>query len=343
MSRVFGRNPSGQNLQRISASPNYKNGSFQNLSPTPVMAENASSFKILRDYLHKPKDNTPPSTIPSVKSNLKMLHSEAPVIAWFGHSSYLIHINGKNILVDPVFSGNASPFSFSIKAYPGSNVYTPEDMPEIDVLVITHDHYDHMDYKTLLQLRPKIKNIITSLGVSSHLTYWGFDESKITEMDWWNEMNLDRFKFIAAPGRHFSGRSLARGKTLWSGFVLQAGDYKLFLGGDSGYDSHFKLIGEKFGPFEIAMLECGQYNQSWPHIHMMPEETVNAATDLKAKYLLPVHWAKFSLALHPWNEPIKRVTEEAKKWSLPVTTPRIGELVIVGANYPVSPWWQEVK
>ncbi|PWU03682.1 MAG: MBL fold metallo-hydrolase, partial [Bacteroidetes bacterium] len=145
------------------------------------------------------------------------------------------------------------------------------------------------------------------------------------------------------PGRHFSGRSLARGKTLWSAFVLNSGDYNLFLGGDSGYDSHFQLIGEKFGPFDIAMLECGQYNQSWPHIHMMPEETAKAAIELKAKWLLPVHWAKFSLALHPWDEPIKRVSDEAKRLSMEITTPRIGELVILGGNYPVTKWWLEVK
>ena len=330
-------------MERIAESPNYRNGSFQNLSPTPVMAENASFFKMMRDFLNKPKDTTPPGPIPSVRNNLKSVHSDAPVITWFGHSSYLIQLEGKNILVDPVFSGNASPFSFSIKAFAGSNVYRTEDMPDIDLLLLTHDHYDHMDYKTLLQLLPRTSLVYTSLGVGSHLAYWGLDESRILEFDWWERKNVDDLRITATPGRHFSGRSLARGKTLWSSFVLEANGYRIFIGGDSGYDSHFKTIGETFGPFDIALLESGQYNPAWAHIHMMPEDTVQASLDLKAKVLLPVHWAKFSLALHAWNEPVKRVLAKASETSVQVTTPKIGEPVILGISHPDSKWWETVQ
>ncbi len=306
------------------------------------MVENASYLKIMRDFIHKPKDAIPHIPLPSLKTNLKSAHSEKPMITWFGHSSYLIQINGKNILVDPVFSGNASPFSFSIKAFPGTNLYTEEDMPEIDLLIQTHDHYDHLDYKTIMRLQPKIKMVCTSLGVGSHFDYWGWNENKILEFDWWESRQLGDMELTAVPARHFSGRSFRRGKTLWSAFVLRTKDSCIFVGGDSGYDEHFKTIGERFGPMDIAMLECGQYNPAWAHIHMMPEETAQASIDLKSKLLLPVHWAKFSLALHPWNEPVKRIITKANELGARVTTPLIGEPVIIGEVYPEKNWWLDI-
>lgn len=342
MSKIFGKNPSGSRLQQIILSPNYKNGSFQNLSPTPVIVENASHLKIMRDFIHKPKDAIPPRPLPSLKTNLKASRAEKPMITWFGHSSYLIQINGKNILVDPVFSGNASPFSFSIKAFPGTNLYTEEDMPEIDLLIQTHDHYDHLDYKTIMRLQPKIKMVCTSLGVGSHFAYWGWNENKILEFDWWEKRQLGDMELTALPARHFSGRSLRRGKTLWSAFVLRTNESCIFIGGDSGYDEHFKTIGDKFGPMDIAMLECGQYNPAWAHIHMMPEETAQASIDLKSKLLLPVHWGKFSLALHPWDEPIRRLIAKANELGVRVTTPLIGEPVIPGEIYPEKNWWLDI-
>ena len=199
-----------------------------------------------------------------------------------------------------------------VKAFDGSDIYTVDDFPEIDFLILTHDHYDHLDYKTIKKLKPKVKTIYCSLGLSSHLIYWGFNENIITEMDWWQTNKMaDDMTLTAAPARHFSGRGLKRYKTLWSSFILKTSSYNLYLGGDSGYDSHFKEIGEKYGPFDIAILESGQYNTAWPLIHMMPEQTVQAALDLKAKVLLPVHWGKFTLAMHPWNEPVQRVLKAA--------------------------------
>jgi L-ascorbate metabolism protein UlaG (beta-lactamase superfamily) len=295
-------------------------------------------------FFNKPKNTAPPKPLPCVKTDIALLTSDKPVIVWFGHSSYFIHINGKNILVDPVFSGYASPFSFTGKSFKGSPVYTADDFPAIDILILTHDHYDHLDYRTILMLQSKTKTICTSSGVGSHLRYWGIDKEMITEFDWWESKQVTGdVELTAAPARHFSGRSFTRNKTLWSSFILKAGGYSIYIGADSGYDSHFKTIGEKYGPFDIVMLESGQYNEWWPYIHMMPEQTVQAAIDLKAKVLMPVHWGKFALGLHPWDEPIKRVVAKANELNVKITTPMIGEPVVLDSSYPKEQWWLAVK
>lgn len=186
--------------------------------------------------------------------------------------------------------------------------------------------------------------VCTSLGVGTHLQYWGWDERKVHEFGWGDHKTLENgLKITAAPARHFSGRGLVRNKTLWSSFILQTGRHNIYIGGDSGYDTHFKAIGEEFGPFDIAMLEAGQYNEAWPQIHMMPEETVQAAMDLRTARLFPVHWGKFSLSLHPWDDSAKRIRAFAPTVGMPVTTPRIGEPIIIGECYPNDPWWESVK
>ena len=341
MSKITGKNPSGKHLELLKRSPNYKGEGFENLSETPMTLQDSSYYELLKKYFKKNPLAKPASVVPSIKTDLKNLPAGHPVIIWFGHSSYFIHIQDKNILVDPVFSGNAAPISWMVKSFAGSNTYHPDDFPTIDYLILTHDHYDHLDYKTLLQLTSKIKQIFCSLGMSSHLIYWGFDEKIITEMDWWQTAKLDDdIHLTAAPSRHFSGRRIKRFKTLWSSFILKTKSHNLYLGGDSGYDTHFKQIGEKYGPFDIAILESGQYNTAWPLIHMMPEETVQAALDLKAGLLLPVHWGKFMLAMHAWNEPVKRILERARQLNVKVTTPLIGEPVILGQPYPTKKWWE---
>jgi L-ascorbate metabolism protein UlaG (beta-lactamase superfamily) len=231
----------------------------------------------------------------------------------------------------------------STKNFAGTNVYNVDDMPPIDILLISHDHYDHLDYKTVLKLNNKVKHIITSLGVASHLEYWGFDMNKVTELDWHDTKEIDGLKFTSQPARHFSGRSFKRAKTLWASFILKTKDWSIYLGADSGYDIHFKEIGEKHGPFDLAILESGQYNEAWHNIHMMPEETVQASIDLKAKTLLPVHWGKFSLSLHPWNEPIERLMKKAEELNVNTTTPLIGEPIIIGENYPAKKWWRSLS
>ena len=351
---VFGKAPTGARLQRIRHSPHYSDGSFQNLVPTVVTGKDASFLKMLKEYRNRPASTAPPRPIPSVRTDLRSLPDDAATLVWFGHSSYLLKIGKTHILVDPVFSGNASPVSFFAKAFPGSNTYGVDDMPAtIEAVLLTHDHYDHLDYKTILQLKDRTNHFYTSLGVGAHLEFWGIEPGRITELDWWESCSFDaagrpqeaatgEMSLTATPARHFSGRSLKRGGAIWSSFVLKTPGYSLFLGGDSGYEQHFKAIGERFGPFDLAILECGQYGKNWPYIHMQPEETVMAAQDLRAATLLPVHWAKFTLALHPWDEPIRRVSAAAAKAGLPLTTPRIGESVTVNRHYPSDAWYESL-
>ena len=339
--KITGKLPSGKHLQRLKQSPNYKDGAFQNLSVTPMKPEGVSYWRMTKEFFKKHPETAPPAKLPFVKTDLDKLNSAEPVIVWFGHSSYLIRVENKNFLVDPVFSGNAAPVSFMVKAFPGSNEYKAGNMPVIDYLILTHDHYDHLDYKTIRKLKNKIGKIYCSLGISSHLKHWGVDDNLVTEMDWWESKQLEgNIQLTAAPARHFSGRGLKRGQTLWSSFILKTSTHNLYLGGDSGYDSHFKEIGEKYGPFDLAILESGQYNTMWPLIHMMPEETVQAAVDLQAKALLPVHWGKFLLAMHPWNEPLKRVLTKAKELNIQVRTPRIGEPLNLDAQNSGKAWWE---
>ncbi|HRP58641.1 MBL fold metallo-hydrolase [Agriterribacter sp.] len=326
--------------EKIKGSPNYKKGSFQNLSETPVMAKDSSWYKLIKDSFSRPKEIRPSRPLPSIKTDLKNLHSENPVIIWFGHSSYLIHVRGKNILVDPVFSGYASPVRFLVKAFAGTDIYTPDDLPPIDLMILTHNHYDHFDTHTISRLHAKTRAYCVPLGVRA-----GFQKpyaSSVTELDWWEtERITNDIGITATPARHFSGRGLKRGGSLWCSFVLRMFGYTLYIGGDSGYDAHFREIGKKFGGFDLAILECGQYNTSWPFIHMMPEETVQAGIDLNAKWLLPVHWGKFVLANHPWNEPVTRAVKKAAESNVNITTPLIGEPVIINESYPAGTWWKD--
>lgn len=295
---------------------------------------------MMREFFRKHPETEPPANLPHIRTDLYKLDDEYPSLVWFGHSSYLLRTEAKNFLVDPVLSGNAAPLKFMVKAFPGSNVYGADDLPFIDHLVLTHDHYDHLDFRTILQLAGKTGSVYCSLGVGAHLIYWGMDPAIITELDWWEQAELPGSMILtAAPARHFSGRGVRRGQSLWSSFVLQTPRHVFYLGGDSGYDSHFSDIGERFGPFDMAILEAGQYNPMWPLVHMMPEEAVQAAADLGARSLLPVHWGKFRLSTHPWNEPVKRIVKKAKETGMNIVTPMIGEPLSVNGHYHINEWW----
>jgi len=341
----FGKAPSGRRLDKITKSPNYRDGAFQNLNHTPSLKEGVSYYTIFKEFFFgKSKRTKPAATLPAVKTDLKSLNISEDVIVWFGHSSYYLQLSGRRILVDPVFSGNASPFSFTTRSFSGADVYTPDDMPEIDYLFISHDHYDHLDYKTVKALIPKVKRVITGLGVGAHLEHWGYDSSIITERDWHDHVVLEHgFEVTYTPSRHFSGRGLKRNGTLWTSFVLKTPGSKIYLGGDSGYDDHFAAIGAQHGPFDLAILEDGQYNEYWKYIHMMPEEVVTAAIELKAKKLFPVHWSKFSLSLHGWDEPINRVVKEARLRSMPLMHPMIGQAIWLNADTEHKEWWKGIQ
>ena len=325
----FGKLPSGDRLERIKKSPNYKSGAFQNQSITPVVTEGVSYFAISKEFFFgKKKRVSPTDKIPSAKTNLLHLDKSKDVLVWFGHSSYFMQIDGKRILVDPVFSGNASPFSFSMKAFNGTDVYTADEIPDIDYLFISHDHWDHLDYETILKLKTKIKKVICGLGVGEDFEYWGFDKNSIIEMDWNEQIALDiGFVANAVPARHFSGRGLKQNQTLWTSFVLQTPSMKIFIGGDGGFDKHFAEIGETYGPIDLAILENGQYDDNWKYIHLLPDDLLKAFRDLNAKRLFTVHSSKFALGNHPWDEPLIKVTAHSKELNIPLITPMIGEQV----------------
>ncbi|RZK78433.1 MAG: MBL fold metallo-hydrolase [Pedobacter sp.] len=338
----FGASPSGARLEKIKRSPQYVDGVFANQSETPTFTGGGTFFKVMVNFLFTTYERkNPDHPLPSIKRDLKNVPSEKPELTWFGHSSYLLQVDGINILVDPVFSGRTSPVSWAgTKAFDGADIYKVEDMPRIDIMLISHDHYDHLDYETILKLKDRVGLFVTSLGVGAHLEYWGVPADKIKELDWWETAEINpNLKFTAAPARHFSGRGIVRNKTLWSSFILKTDKYSFYLGGDSGYDKHFAKIGAEYGPFDLAILENGQYNTFWANIHMMPEETAQVAVELKAKVLLPVHWGKFALATHDWDEPINRVLKKAASLNLTVITPIIGEQVILDSVMPQSKWW----
>ena len=341
----FGKLPSGARLERIKNSPNFRDGKFQNSSFTPDLTEGASFYSVLKEFLFKENTRVKPvDSIPSKKTDLRSLSKEEDAFVWFGHSSYFIQTDGIKILVDPVFSGAASPVRLTTKSYPGSDIYTVNDLPEIDYLFISHDHWDHLDYETIKALKPKVKTVICGLGVGEHFEYWGYDTQHIIEKDWHETIELpDGITVHTTPARHFSGRGLTRNQSLWLSFVLQTPTKKIFLGGDGGYDNHFKKIGEQFGPFDLAIIECGQYDKNWKYIHLMPEEVLQVARDLRTSRLLPVHWSKFSLANHNWDEPITKLRTLNHNENIRLCTPMIGEKMDLNAEKTFTEWWKNIN
>lgn len=341
----FGKLPSRARLAQIKNSPNYKNGNFQNVNLTPDLTDGATYFSVLKEFVFKQnKRLSPAGNIPSIKTDLHAIDPNENVLVWFGHSSYYMQIDGKRFLVDPVFCGYASPFSFVTKAFKGSNIYFAEDMPVIDYLFLSHDHWDHLDYATLLKLKPKIKKVICGLGIGEHLERWSYNPDIIYEKDWHETLILeDDFIVHTIPTRHFSGRGLKRNKALWTSFVLKTPTKQIFIGGDSGYNNHFTYAGIKFGAFDLAILENGQYNKNWKHIHLMPDEVTKAAQDLRAKKLLTVHHSKFALSNHNWDEPLINITNRCREESIHLLTPMIGEKVNLSENdQKFSEWWKNI-
>ncbi|MDR0632209.1 MAG: MBL fold metallo-hydrolase [Holosporaceae bacterium] len=339
---MFGRLPRGQRLERIEKSPNCRDGAFHNVHEMPLLLKNP--IKAGLKFLFKSGTQLkPPHPLQSIKTDLKNLNINEEILIWFGHSSCLIQLNGKRILVDPLFSEVSSPIFFFPRAFEGSNVYRAEDMPEIDCLIITHDHWDHLDYDTMLRLKPRVKKIVCPLGVGEHLEYWGFGVDRICEMDWNEEIALDKdFSVFCLPAQHFSGRRFHRNRALWGSFLLKTKNFKCYIGGDSGYGTHCKEIGNKFGPIDIAILDSGQHNQNWRHVHMLTDEVVKAFHDLKAGRLLPVHICKISLAYHPWDEPLNEISEMIDKEKL--LTPMIGEKIhLKSGNNTTKKWWKIKK
>lgn len=324
----FGRMPRGERLERIKRSPQYQDGKFNNLHPTPLMTSGKGRFGTMWKFLFSKKEGLyPDHPLSVVKTDLQVLPLNLDAMVWFGHSSYLLQLSGKKILVDPVFCV-AAPVSFLNKPFQGTDTYKPEDMPDIDYLVITHDHWDHLDYKTVKQLKDRVGKVICPLGVGEHFEYWGFDKENLIELDWQESVPLDfDFMLHCLPTRHFSGRGLKSDQTLWASFLFETPTLNVYLGGDGGYDTHFKEIGNQYPSIDLAILENGQYNEDWKYIHTMPVYLGQVAKDLKAKQVITVHHSKYALARHPWDEPLKNEMKAAREDSLNLIVPVIGEVV----------------
>lgn len=338
----FGRTPeNAARIARINASDHFKDGVFVPLETTQTHLKDGflvSMYKFLLDDRSrlKPKD-----ALPVQKTELKGLDPAQDLIIWMGHSSFYMQLGGKRILVDPIFSGHASPFDFMVAAFPSTDVYTPEDMPEIDLLLISHDHWDHLDYTTVTALRDKVKTVMCGLGVGEHFEYWGYDPAKIVEKDWYDEpLMLDDLSVTITPARHFSGRFLKRNPTLPVSYVFKTPERSVFYSGDTAYGKHFADIAQRLGPFDFAVMEDGQYNEQWHNVHMMPEEMVDAATILGARAVLPVHNSKFILSEHRWDEPLNRVLDAASGKAMLLETPKIGQAVNLDTPEPTSRWWK---
>jgi len=325
-------------------SPNYRSGAFQNLIKTSVSSENSSFLATLGDYMVRDDQRSPNGVLPTKEFVLKTLGSGEISVTWFGHSTILIRSNNVTIITDPLFGeDNMDPLFFGPTPFSFEYSYALEDLPPIDYVLISHDHYDHLDMGTIKEL--KDSKFYTPLGVKAHLLRWGIPEENIWEFDWYDEMNISSHLDIAlTPAQHFSGRSLFDSDaTLWGSWVINLHNRSIFFSGDSGYTEEFVKIGEKYGPFDIAFLESGQYNLAWQDIHMLPDEAIQAGIDLNASTILPIHNSKYELSLHPWKEPLEEVSAEGKRRNLSVATPMIGETFVLGDSIPTDAWWANVS
>lgn len=328
-------------------SNHYQNGKFINQVPTTWDTSFGSMVSMVKDFIKASPDRRPKRQIPMVPFTVgsNVLGKEEKV-TWFGHSAFLFEIEDKKLLFDPMFGSAPSPFPlFSGKRYSGKVPFEIEDLPMIDAVILSHDHYDHLDYGSILKLKGKVKHYFVPLGVGSHLERWGISSEKISEHDWGDEFSFSGLQLACTPARHFSGRSLNdRDATLWCSWVVQGKNTKLYYSGDGGYGPHFKEIGENYGPFDLTLMECGQYDERWAALHMMPEESVQAHLDVKGKLMIPVHWGAFTLSLHDWHDPVERAMKAAQALGVEIATPRIGETVIVGSKrLPFSKWWKVVE
>ncbi|CAM2878814.1 MBL fold metallo-hydrolase [Paenibacillus sediminis] len=341
---TFGQKPSKEKVKTYNKLENFANGKFVNQITTSSMDNNFSTtLSLLKEYIKGNPNSKPHGSIPIERPGTAFHKDDKTKITWFGHSALLLEMEGKILLLDPMLGKSPSPFPFV-----GSGRYSKvlpieiEELPLIDAVIYSHDHYDHLDYESVLKLKDKVNQFIVPLGVGSHLERWGIESTRIKECNWWDEFEFSGLTFVSTPARHFSGRSLLdRNSTLWCSWVIIGQHTKIYYSADSGYGPHFKQIGQKYGPFDMTLMECGQYDKRWANIHMFPEQTVQAHLDVKGKVMIPVHWAAFTLSFHDWTDPIERVLKAAKERGVAISTPKIGEKVIVGSSeYPTSTWWR---
>lgn len=342
--RAFsGQNLNEQTLELMMRPSIKKEGKFLNYhqEKNPTIAK---GFKLMWKFLFNDNQRKPKQKPPVQMVNLEFFKQNSKDFlssTWLGHSSLMINIDGYRLLTDPVLEKKVSFFGPS--RYNGEAPVKPDSLPEIDLVLISHNHYDHLNKFSIKALQHKVKWFLVPLGVKQILLDWDVPEEKVVELDWWQEWNYnDELKIVFTPTQHFSGRGLFdRNETLWGSFVVKGPVHKIFYGGDSGYFDGFKVIGQQFGPFDLTFLECGAYNaKDWPDIHMLPEQTVQAHLDLKGRILHPIHWGTFNLAFHRWNEPMERVTEAAAKNGVQLATPIVGQSVVFPDQIPNEAWWK---
>ena len=332
--------------KRMQNSLHYKDGEFLNPIEVPMLAP-GSTWKMIKKYTVIPRIDPKPTgqlpIKPVQQSDWTKLDNESFLFAWLGHSSLLIAVEGKTILVDPVLEERASPFSWvGPKRFHPAPV-TVNQLPPIDVVLITHDHYDHLEESTMRQLDNKTNLFLVPLGIGELLEEWGIAPGKIIELDWWADHKMGPLHFIATPALHYASRGLFDGnERLWCSWVVKGQNRKLFISGDSGYFDGFKKIGDQLGPFDTTFLKIGSYDETWKQIHMTPEEAVQQHLDLRGNVLVPLHWATFDLGLHPWYEPVERMLTSARNKEIRFITPVIGQQININRLPEVNLWWRGV-
>jgi L-ascorbate metabolism protein UlaG (beta-lactamase superfamily) len=299
---------------------------------------------MLKEYSKKSENREPKTNIEVEKISSSIFDQDSNItrLFWFGHSSFYLEMDGMKILIDPMLGNKPSPIPFMGPQRYSEELPIPiEEFSNIDAVIYSHDHYDHLDYGTIKKLKNKVDHFYVPLGVGNHLESWGVPKENISELNWWENIDFQGINLICAPSRHFSGRGMFnRASTLWCSWIIEGNEHKIYFSGDSGYDSHFKEIGDKYGPFDLSLIECGQYNPQWKNIHMMPEETIQAGSDLKSKLVLPIHWGAFTLAFHSWTDPIERALKKGEELNQTVITPKIGEPIVLGNDeLPKEKWW----
>lgn len=349
MSPQFGGQATEEQQLKYAETGHYADGVFLNYEEIEMKTDCHSITKMIEEMFEPDPNVSPKQNIEVVSFSMDevdLLPDSLTRITWLGHSSFLIEMDGMVILLDPIFSQFASPHQwFGRRRYNRTMPFELDDLPSVDAVIISHDHYDHLDYASIEKLKTKVKAFYVPLGVGNHLRSWDIEEDRIHELDWWDEDQMQSIRLAFVPSRHMSGRGLTdQSATLWGSWVLSGSQKNLYFSGDGGYGKHFKAIGDKYGPFDIGLMECGQYNKLWADVHMMPEQTVQAGIDVKARLIMPIHWGAFTLASHSWTDPIERVTRQAKELGMAITTPQIGESVTVGGKkFPSSKWWELVQ
>jgi L-ascorbate metabolism protein UlaG (beta-lactamase superfamily) len=326
----------------VAGSPHFAEGRFRNTLDTPSLPGSEDRRTLLRQMRDHRLDGVPARPVPLVASPLPAEAAELAV-TWFGHSSALLEVDGRRVLVDPVWGRRVSPSPLvgPERLHPAPTPLT--DLPEVDAVLISHDHYDHLDLPTVRELLARQRApFVVPLGIGAHLLRWGVPQDRIVELDWDGEVQVAGLTLTCTEARHFSGRFLTRDTTLWSSWVVAGPRHRVFFGGDTGYTPAFAAIGARLGPFDLTLLPVGAYNDAWKYIHMTPEEAVRAHGDLGGGLLVPVHWATFNLGFHGWAEPVQRLCTAAERSGARVAVPRPGERVDALAPPPADDWWTAV-